>query len=51
LIELAAIMESVHTVKGTELFNQKKNFREWKALEKKNKKNQKYPLKSHNPAI
>jgi len=28
LIELAAIMESVHTVKGTELFNQKKNFRE-----------------------
>jgi hypothetical protein len=44
-------MESARTVKAIGLFNQKKNFREWKALEKKNKKNQKYPLKSHNPAI
>jgi len=44
LIELAAITVPVHTVKGTELFNQKKNSREWIALEKKNKKNLKYPL-------
>jgi hypothetical protein len=43
LIELAAIMESVPTVKGTELFNQKKNSREWIALEKKNRECQAPP--------